>query len=41
MAMTGRLDFSPMVTTYPLEEANRALAAVKHETSDGSTVIVP
>ena len=41
MAMVGDLDFDPVVTTYPLQDANKALAAVKHETSDGSTVIVP
>jgi hypothetical protein len=28
------------VTEFPLEEANRALEAVKHETADGSVVIV-
>jgi hypothetical protein len=28
------------VVPFPLEEANRALAAVKHETESGSAVIV-
>jgi alcohol dehydrogenase, propanol-preferring len=33
-------NFRPSVTTFPLHDANRALEAVKHETADGSTVIV-
>jgi hypothetical protein len=28
------------VTRFTLDDANRALAAVKHETADGSSVIV-
>jgi len=35
------LDFRPTVQTFPLDEANRALEAVKHETADGSVVILP
>jgi propanol-preferring alcohol dehydrogenase len=31
----------PEVAVFPLEEANRALLAVKEETADGSAVIVP
>jgi alcohol dehydrogenase, propanol-preferring len=34
------LDFRPTVVTFPLEHANEALAAVKHETENGSSVIV-
>ena len=41
MAMVRDLDFDPVVTIYPLQDANKALTAVKHETADGSTVIVP
>jgi propanol-preferring alcohol dehydrogenase len=35
------LDIRPQVTVFPLEEANRALQAVKEETGLGSAVIVP
>ena len=40
LALAGTLDFHQAVTTFPLDEANRALEAVKHETADGSSVIV-
>jgi len=40
LALAGTLDFHQTVTTFPLDEANRALEAVKHETADGSSVIV-
>jgi alcohol dehydrogenase, propanol-preferring len=35
------LDIQPMVTIFPLAEANRALLAVKNESGLGSAVIVP
>jgi propanol-preferring alcohol dehydrogenase len=35
------LKIRPQVTVFSLEQANEALLAVKDETSDGSTVIVP
>jgi propanol-preferring alcohol dehydrogenase len=38
--LAGEIDFSPSVVTFPLEDANRALAAVKDETTNGSSVIV-
>ncbi len=41
VALAREIDFSPSVVTFPLEEANRALAAVKNETENGSAVIVP
>ena len=41
MALVQELDFNPVVTAYSLEDANQALAAVKLETADGSTVIAP
>ncbi|MGA8729899.1 MAG: alcohol dehydrogenase catalytic domain-containing protein, partial [Terracidiphilus sp.] len=41
IALAYSLDFRPRIVTFPLEEANRALEAVKHETEDGSAVIVP
>ena len=34
------LSFSPAVQTFTLDDANRALEAVKHETGEGSAVIV-
>ena len=34
------LNFRPAVQSFPLDEANRALEAVKHETGEGSAVIV-
>jgi propanol-preferring alcohol dehydrogenase len=40
LALAAELDFRPSVTTFSLENVNHALDAVKHETSDGSTVIV-
>jgi alcohol dehydrogenase, propanol-preferring len=40
LALVGELDFRPDVTAFPLEDANRALSAVKHETAHGSAVIV-
>jgi propanol-preferring alcohol dehydrogenase len=40
LALANNLDFRPSVTTFPLEDANRALEAVKHETDDGPAVIV-
>jgi alcohol dehydrogenase, propanol-preferring len=41
ISLAKNLDFRPRVVTFPLEDANKALAAVKHETEDGSAVIVP
>jgi propanol-preferring alcohol dehydrogenase len=35
------LHIRPQVTVFPLEDANEALLAVKKETEQGSTVIVP
>ena len=40
IALARDIDFSPSVVTFPLEHANEALAAVKHETENGSSVIV-
>ena len=40
LALMRTLDFRPAVTAFALEDANRALSAVKHETADGSAVIV-
>jgi propanol-preferring alcohol dehydrogenase len=40
VALAQKLDLRPPVITFPLEEANKALAAVKNETEYGSAVIV-
>ena len=40
LAIARDLKFRPAVQTFPLEDANRALEAVKHETGEGSAVIV-
>ncbi len=40
LALARDLNFRPAVQTFPLDDANRALEAVKHETGDGSAVIV-
>ncbi len=40
IALAHDLNFRPRVVTFSLEEANRALEAVKYETEDGSAVIV-
>ena len=41
LTLARDLRFEPCVAAFPLEEANRALEAVKDETADGSAVIVP
>lgn len=40
LALAREIDFGPSIVTFPLEEANKALAAVKYETENGSSVIV-
>jgi propanol-preferring alcohol dehydrogenase len=40
LVLARTLDFRPSVATFALEDANKALAAVKHETADGPAVIV-
>ncbi len=39
LALAAELGLRQTVTRFPLEEANQALEAVKHETADGSVVI--
>jgi propanol-preferring alcohol dehydrogenase len=39
IALAHDLNFRPRVVTFSLEDANKALEAVKHETEDGSEVI--
>jgi alcohol dehydrogenase, propanol-preferring len=41
LKIASELKIRPQVTTYPLEDANKALLAVKLETGEGSAVIVP
>ncbi|MGB8030208.1 MAG: zinc-dependent alcohol dehydrogenase family protein [Terracidiphilus sp.] len=41
LALARDLSLSPTVQTFPLDDANRALEAVKDETASGSAVIVP
>lgn len=40
LSLAAELGLRQTVTKFPLAEANRALEAVKHETADGSVVIV-
>jgi len=40
VALAYELQFRPRVVTFSLEDANKALEAVKHETEEGSAVIV-
>jgi len=41
VSLAQDLHIRPTVVTFPLDHANEALAAVKHETENGSAVIVP
>jgi propanol-preferring alcohol dehydrogenase len=41
IALAGEIDFNPSIVLFPLKDANKALAAVKHETENGSSVIIP
>jgi propanol-preferring alcohol dehydrogenase len=41
LELAGRIGIKPRVTTFPLDRANEALAAIKSDSVDGSAVIVP
>jgi propanol-preferring alcohol dehydrogenase len=41
LEIAQRLNIRPRIRTFSLDEANKALVAVKHETEDGSAVLVP
>ncbi len=41
LQVAHRLKIRPRIKTFSLEDANQALLAVKHETENGSAVIVP
>jgi len=40
LSLANDLNLHPRIVTFSLEDANKALEAVKHETEDGSAVIV-
>jgi propanol-preferring alcohol dehydrogenase len=41
LALARELNIRPRAVVFPLQDANKALLAVKNETEDGSAVIVP
>jgi propanol-preferring alcohol dehydrogenase len=41
LEVAAKIGLKPQVTSFPLEHAQQALAAIKEESVDGSTVIVP
>jgi propanol-preferring alcohol dehydrogenase len=41
LALARDLNIRPQAVVFPLQDANKALLAVKNETEDGSAVIVP
>ncbi|MEA2260497.1 MAG: hypothetical protein QOJ51_3322, partial [Acidobacteriaceae bacterium] len=41
LAIAQELNIRPQVVVFPLNDANKALLAVKEETERGSAVIVP
>jgi propanol-preferring alcohol dehydrogenase len=41
LALAQEIGIRPRVRTFPLDQANEALQAVKHETADGPCVILP
>ena len=41
LALARELNIRPQAVVFPLQDANKALLAVKNETEDGSAVIVP
>ena len=41
LALAQQIGIRPHVRTFPLDQANDALQAVKHETADGPVVILP
>ena len=41
LELAAEIQMRPRVTTFPLEQANEALAAVKSDSIDGAAVIVP
>ncbi|MEI9970625.1 MAG: zinc-dependent alcohol dehydrogenase family protein [Ignavibacteriota bacterium] len=41
LTLAAQIGVKPRVTTFPLERANEALAAIKSDSVDGSAVIIP
>jgi propanol-preferring alcohol dehydrogenase len=41
LALAQKIGIRPRVRTFPLDQANQALQAVKHETAEGPCVILP
>ena len=41
LAVAAQLNIRPRVTLFSLDDANKALLAVKNETEEGSALIVP
>ncbi len=41
LEIAGQIGLRPKVTIFPLDKANEALAAIKHDAIDGAAVIVP
>jgi propanol-preferring alcohol dehydrogenase len=41
LAVAAEIQLRPTVTTFPLEQANEALAAIKADAIDGAAVIIP
>ncbi len=41
LELAGKIGLHPQVTSFPLDQANNALAAIKSDSVDGSAVIVP
>ena len=41
LALAAEIGIRPKVTSFSLQEANRALAAIKQDAIDGAAVIVP
>jgi propanol-preferring alcohol dehydrogenase len=41
LELAGKIGIEPRVTTFPLERANEALAAIKSDSVDGAAVVVP
>jgi alcohol dehydrogenase, propanol-preferring len=41
LALEAQIGINPKVTTFPLDQANEALLAVKNDTIDGAAVIIP
>jgi alcohol dehydrogenase, propanol-preferring len=39
--LAAEIHLQPKVTTYPLDQANEALAAIKNDSIDGAAVIIP